>query len=414
MTTSGIFKNAASVLTNPASANIGGNILYWSLDLNAQGDWVAISSRGTFLNGTRMSVPPISDCLSSSTIEANDVGEMVVKITDQNLSNQFAWMAISPRGIYRDGIRIPDLNFITSQTQYTLDMNNSGAWVAASEGAALLNGVIILNDGLSLQTNNGTANELLCKINEFGDYVCLTNNGVFRNENRGLSNAKRALNSSQFTPTTFKHVVSLGGNGAVALLSENTTFEDRIGVYWGMNVSNPAPPQPVNATLVGNTLSWTSGGGSTVGYLVSVGTTPTPPNASSGSTLYVGTNPGFTINNFSDFMPGVVNYIVLAAIHSEGAESPPLIFEYQTAPLQVTGQAFNSANQQVTLSWSSLPGKGYRIEKSLELTAWQPLTEIPPGNAATSTATIAEWNMTRTFSDPGMTTKGFYRVRTAP
>lgn len=91
---SGIYKNGISQISNPSSSNIGGNIAYWSLDMNEQGDWVSISSRATFLNATRISVPENPD--GSTTIEAYDVGEMVVKITDQNLSNNFIWMAISP------------------------------------------------------------------------------------------------------------------------------------------------------------------------------------------------------------------------------------------------------------------------------------------------------------------------------
>ncbi len=415
MTTSGVYKNGAPQITNPSGSNIGGNIAYWSLDMNEQGDWVAISSRGTFLNATRISVAPNPD--SSTTIEANDVGEMLVKITDQNLSNEFIWMAISPRGIYRNGERVPDISFLSGQTQYTLDMNNSGAWVASSETTALLNGMPINSDGSQIQTNNGIDNELLCKINDFSDYVCLTNSGVFRNEDRGLSNAKLALDNSQFTSTAFKHVLQLGTNGAVALLSEYTSITDRTGVYWGMNVLIPAPPQPTAATLSGTFIDWTDGGGSTAGYLISVGTNPQPASASTGNTLYIGTNSEFNIVNFSDFTPGVVNYIALAAINSEGVESPPIMFPYPIAPFAVSAQSFDTANQQVTLTWSSLPGKSYRIEKSLHLADdWQPLTEIPPSNAATSGAGInpPEWTMTRTFSDPTMTTKGFYRVKTPP
>lgn len=416
MTSAGVYKNAASVLSNPSSSNIGGNILYWSLDFNAQGDWIAVSSRGAFLNGTELTVTPNFD--GSTTIEANDIGEMVVKITDRDLSGNFIWMAISPKGIYRNGERIPGLSFLPNQEHYALDMNNSGIWLAASESAALLNGNPITNDGFSIQTDNGVANELLLRINDFGDYACLTNNGLFRNENRGLTNAKQALLSTFFSPTSFKHVLSLGSNGAVALLSEHTSVTDRTGVYHGGNVLNPVPPQPLAASLVGTLLDWTGGGGSTAGYIVSMGTDPQPTSASQGSTLYVGTNDQFNIANFADFTPGVVHYIVLAAINSDGVESSPLIvIPYQAPPLEVTAQNFDTVNQQVTLSWTSLPGKSYRVEKSLHLTDdWQPLTEIPPGNAATSQATVnpPEWTMTRTFSDPTMTTKGFYRVKTPP
>ena len=281
----------------------------------------------------------------------------------------------------------------------------------------MLNRTLITNDGNTIQSINGTANELLCIINDFSDYVCLTNNGVFRKKDRGNTNAKVALASAEFSPSSFKHVLRLASNGSVNLLSEHTSIADRVGVYWGMNVLNPAPPQVVGASLVGNALSWTSGGGLSAGYLVAVNTNASPATASEGRTLYVGTNTNFTLFDFSDFVPGVINHIVVAAINSDGVESQVTLIEYPVAPLQVTGQTIDQANQQVTLSWSSLPGKTYRVEKSLELTDWQPLTEIPPGNAAISTAAhfpAAECNMTRTFSDPGMTTKGFYRVKTPP
>jgi len=98
MTSSGVYKNGTVVLSNTGSTNIGGNILYWSIDFNSQGDWAAISSRGTFVNGTRITVDPNPD--SSTTVDANDLGEMLVKISDQDLSNTFTWMAISPKGIF--------------------------------------------------------------------------------------------------------------------------------------------------------------------------------------------------------------------------------------------------------------------------------------------------------------------------
>jgi len=276
----------------------------------------------------------------------------------------------------------------------------------------LLNRTLITNDGNTIQSINGTANELLCIINDFSDYVCLTNNGVFRKKDRGNTNAKVALASAEFSPNSFKHVLRLASNGSVNLLSEHTSIADRVGVYWGMNVLNPAPPQVVGASLVGNALSWTSGGGLSAGYLVAVNTNASPATASEGRTLYVGTSTNFTLSDFSAYVPGVTNYIiVVAAINSDGVESQVTLIEYPVAPLQVTGQTIDQANQQVTLSWSSLPGKTYRVEKSLELTDWQPLTGIPPGTAAYFPA---EWNMTRTFSDPGMTTKGFYRVKTPP
>ena len=55
-------------------------------------------------------------------------------------------------------------------------------------------------------------------------------------------------------------------------------------------------------------------------------------------------------------------------------------------------------------------------QRCRQLGGHQSLTEIPPGNATTSGATVNPpgWNMTRTFSDPTMTTKGFYRVKTPP
>jgi hypothetical protein len=85
---------------NPAGSNVGGDIAYWSLDLNAQGHWVMINSKGTFLNGTRISVAPVG---GGSTIEENDVGEQIVRITDRDINDSFIWMAISPQGIYRNG-----------------------------------------------------------------------------------------------------------------------------------------------------------------------------------------------------------------------------------------------------------------------------------------------------------------------
>lgn len=327
MTSSGIYKNGVVVLTNPSSANIGGNIAYWSLDMNEQGDWVAITSRGTFLNGTATTSTNLNPD-STFNIQANDVGEMIVKITDRDLSNQFTWMALSPKGIFQNATRINGLSLFNGQTQYTLDMNNSGAWVAASESAALLNGVPITVNGSSIQTNDNAANELLCKINDFSDYVCLTNDGVFRNQDRGLTNATLALPNSEFSPTSYKHVLQLATNGAVNLLSEHVSIATRTGVYWGENILNPPPPQPINATLTGNFLDWASGGGSTAGYIVSVSTTI--PTNSSGSTLYVGTPTQVTINNFRDFTPGATNYIGLCAINKDGVESlPPLVFEYQ-------------------------------------------------------------------------------------
>lgn len=46
---------------------------------------------------------------------------------------------------------------------------------------------------------------------------------------------------------------------------------------------------------------------------------------------------------------------------------------------------------------------------------FHPLTGIPPGNATSSAGTNpAEWTKTCIFSDPAMTTKGFYRVMTPP
>ena len=76
------------------------------------------------------------------------------------------------------------------------------------------------------------------------------------------------------------------------------------------------------------------------------------------------------------------------------------------------GNMHGEAIQALTIlvkSQSRFRAKPTSIGNSLELTAWQPLTEIPPGNAAISQATVnpAEWAMTRTFS-------GFYRVKTPP
>ena len=52
MTMSGLWRksevSSVQVLTNPANTNINGNPLYWSLDMNEQGDWVMINSKGTF------------------------------------------------------------------------------------------------------------------------------------------------------------------------------------------------------------------------------------------------------------------------------------------------------------------------------------------------------------------------------
>lgn len=245
MTINGVYKNGMAVLVNISGSNIAGNVNYWSLDFNESADWVMINSKDTFLNGVRIATP---------IIEVFDVGEMEVQITNRNASSVFTWMAISPSGIYRDGILLSSPGFTPNKTQYTLDINNNGNWVAASEGSALLNGAYITRTGTSIriQLNNSIDNELLCRINDFDDYVCLTNNGVFRNS-RATVGVELALSAGLISPNSFKHVLKIGINGAIVSLLEHITFLQNSGVYYGTNVLEPVPPPPSAATLNGFT-----------------------------------------------------------------------------------------------------------------------------------------------------------------
>ena len=97
-----------------------------------------------------------------------------------------------------------------------------------------------------------------------------------------------------------------------------------------------------------------------------------------------------------------------------------MVFEYTTAPFQILARNIDFEAKTVTLTWNSLPGKSYAIQKSTNLQNWDDLdfihTEIP--QPAPITAGPDEWSMTHTASDPSMNTpeqpKAYYRVRAQP
>jgi hypothetical protein len=420
MTINGVYENGLLALSNSGGVNVGGNINYWSLDFNENSDWVMINSRGTFLNAVRI-VDPV--------IEVTDVGEMEVKLTDRNGEGQFTWVAISPRGIYINGIQQSVPVFLQNKTQYSIDINNYGSWIAAAEGGIILNGQLVTRTGtpMSIQTNNGIDNEVFCHINDFNDYVCLTNSGVFRNH-RATVGAELAFSPTLYSPLSFKHVLRQSANGAVVALMEHINNTLNTGLYLGSNVLSPLPPQPVNAVLNGFTLSWSNSGGSTAGFRVSVskpqaqaansgGSTTT--SCSDGSELYSGTNETFTFTDFSNFEYGL-NYITLCALNTSGAYSDPIVFEYKTAPFQILAQNLDFNAKTVTMTWNSLPGKSYTIQKSTNLQTWEDLEFVisPSPSAAAIIAEPDQWIMTRTASDPLMGTpqqpRAFYRVKSYP
>lgn len=420
MTVNGVFKNGMPALANVGGSNIGGNINYWSLDFNESADWVMINGKGTFLNGVRITSP---------IIQVLDVGEMHVQITNRNTSGTFDWMAISPSGIYKNAVLQTVPAFLINKTQYTLDMNNNGDWIAGGEAGVFLNGNVIYSTGtvIPIQPNNGVDNEIICKLNDFTDYFCLTARGIFRNA-RDTVGAESSLPLSSISTNSYKHILELGFNGAVIALLENLLTTGTTGLYRGGYVLEPVPPPPANATFSGFTLSWSNSGETTAGFRVSVskpqaqvansgGTTTT--SCSGGSELYSGTNETFTITDFSNFEYGL-NYITICALNASGAYSEPIVFEYKTAPFQILAQNLDFNAKTVTMTWNSLPGKSYTIQKSTNLQAWEDLEFVisPTPSAAAIIAEPDQWIMTRTASDPLMGTpqqpRAFYRVKSYP
>jgi len=81
--------------------------------------------------------------------------------------------------------------------------------------------------------------------------------------------------------------------------------------------------------------------------------------------LYIGTNTNFTLSDFRFFVPGVTNYIVVAAINSDGVESQVTLIEYPVAPLQVTGQTIDHITRSQTKSEGYLWEKGFGVRKGI-------------------------------------------------
>jgi hypothetical protein len=403
LTKNGVWKNLDQVLFNPSSLNINGISAYWSLDMNAQGDWVMINSKGTFKNGVRV-----------TGIESVDVGEMEVRITDRNTDNVFTWMAISPRGIFRNGVLQSVEAFATNQVQYSLDLNNNGDWVAVSEAGALYNGTRLKNDGFDIQPDTDSTTNFICRINDYKDILCMTDEGIFRSEKRGQANLKVALANSSYFLTSQKHLLRLGTEGAVVALLDSTPSSG--GVYWGMNLPQPPPPAPTNINFDPGTFtfSWLSGGGSSKTFEIYAGTvTPTPSNP--GKLLYAGNAETFQLSNLSSMDYDSTYHISIRAGNEDGGTSAfQEVTTVKTGKFTTKFLARNPQQDSVTLHWKTLPGKSYRVLWSENLVDWY---GIPPNVSPTIyTAAPGEWDMEKEINDPGSgaATRRFYKVVTFP
>ena len=141
-----------------------------------------------------------------------------------------------------------------------------------------------------------------------------------------------------------------------------------------------------------------------------------PTTGNEGTLLYSGSAETFQMTNFASFEHGRTYYLSLRAINIDGIASAFQVFEYQTAPLKLLSSNFDRVQNQVTLGWSSLPGKSYRVEKSINLTDWTTLATPPPSPQSTHTAATGEWTMTRVVDAPGLGTepRAFTRITVVP
>jgi hypothetical protein len=375
------------------------------VSINAYGKWIAASPKGVFIStGTANTTwQQVFAGASDPMVNAN-TSTILCRISDSG-----SWVVLSRAGLYRS----PDANQMEgvlvnagmgTNNVYDMDMRPNGNWIAsASTGTwRFMNGAVA-----QVLTQGATANALsstrrIVRINSNGDWIIMTVNGVYRNGISVLSNGGG---------------LDFGTNGtAVALVENLSATTVTSGVYKGGYVLEPRPPQPAAATFTDFTLSWTNSGGSTVGFKVAVSQ---PEGPAGGTELYSGSAETFTVTDFSRFGYGM-NHLTLRAVNASGGVSEPVVFEYQTAPFQVLAHALDFPAQTATLSWNSLPGKSYTIQKSTALQSWEPLelagTGEPP--ATTVTAAPGQWTMTPTALDPLLNTpqqpRAFLQVKATP
>ena len=84
--------------------------------------------------------------------------------------------------------------------------------------------------------------------------------------------------------------------------------------------------------------------------------------------------------------------------------------------MKLLSSNFDRVQNKVTVNWTSLPGKGYRVERSINLTDWTILKTPPVSPQSTHTAATGEWTMTRAVDAPGLGTepRAFSRIAVVP
>ncbi|MDB6134096.1 MAG: hypothetical protein JWM59_2339 [Verrucomicrobiales bacterium] len=120
--------------------------------------------------------------------------------------------------------------------------------------------------------------------------------------------------------------------------------------------------------------------------------------------LYVGGTPdGETVNGYVDDFAFYAEALTEAQIGqlAAGASPPSLLVTSGPAPV-ITAVTFNSVTRSLQISWGSVAGKTYKIERSSNLTTWSTVNPALASGGATTTYT--DGNL------PTSATRYYYRV----